>query len=71
MTKAQSYLLHIVSQIPSSDSPLNALLTRQNVEAVNEQTVQTIANVKENIIDLQGRIDRYGILQIELITEKN
>jgi hypothetical protein len=59
MTKAQNYLLHIVSQIPSSESPLNALLTRQNVESVNEQTAETIRQVKDNIADLQGRITRY------------
>lgn len=59
MTKAQNYLLHIVSQIPSSESPLNALLTRQNVESVNEQTAQTISQVKENIADVNARTARY------------
>ncbi len=61
MTKAQNYLLHMVSQVPSSESPLNALLTRENVESINEQTTQTIQNVKENIADLNGRISRQAL----------
>src|SRR5437667_1336552 len=58
MTKAQNYLLHMVSQVPSSESPLNALLTRQNVELINEQTTQTIHDIKERITNLNGRIYR-------------
>jgi hypothetical protein len=49
----------MVSQIPSSDSPLNALLARENVESINEQTIQTIRDVKRNIADLYARISRY------------
>lgn len=58
MIKSQNYLLHMVSQIPSSDSPLNALLTRQNVESINEQTNQAIKDVKTNMADLTARIHR-------------
>ena len=59
MTKAQNYLLHMVSQIPSSDSPLNALLTRETVESINEQTTQTIQNVGENVEDIKRRVQTY------------
>jgi len=48
----------MVSQVPSSDSPLNTLLTWQNVEAMNEQTVDTIRDVNANIADLQSRLNR-------------
>src|SRR5271169_5655148 len=53
----------MISHVPSSESPLNALLTRQNVESINEQTTQTIENVKKNIQDLNRRISR-SILNI-------
>jgi hypothetical protein len=59
MTKTQNYLLHIVSQIPPSESPLNALLTRQTVEAINEQTTETIRDVYNNIADLKEKISRH------------
>ena len=59
MTKTQNYLLHIVSQIPPSESPLNALLTRQNVEAINEQTTETTRDVYNNIVDLKEKISKY------------
>jgi len=59
MTKAQNYLLHIVSQIPSSESPLNALLTRQNVEEVNDQTSETLRMVRDGIAELKERISEY------------
>ena len=55
MTKAQNYLLHSVS-LPSADSPLNALLTRQNVESVNQETLETISKVKNDVTDLTQRI---------------
>ena len=66
MTKAQNYLLHMVSQIPSNESPLNALLTRQNIESINEQMTQTIQNVKEHIRDLNERISRF-ILNVNIL----
>jgi hypothetical protein len=65
MTKSQNYLLHIVSQIPSSESPLNALLTRQNVDVINEQTAQTIQQVKANIAGVNAQISRYSHTQAE------
>ena len=49
----------MVSQIPSSESPLNALLTRENVESINEQTSETIREVKEHIDTLKVQISRY------------
>jgi hypothetical protein len=56
--RVQNYLSHMVSQIPSSESPLNALLTRENAEAVNEQTAATIGQVNVYIADLEARIHR-------------
>lgn len=61
MTKSQNYLLHIVSQIPSSESPLNALLTRQNIEEVNEQTSETTRMVRDDIIELKERISEFPL----------
>lgn len=55
MTKAQNHFLYQVS-LPSSDSPLNALLTRQNLESVNEETLETIRRVKGDVTDLSQRI---------------
>lgn len=63
MTKAQNYLLHMVSQIPPSESPLNTLLTRENAETINEQTSETIKEVKEYIGDYKGRISKYHQLR--------
>jgi hypothetical protein len=59
MIKAQNYLLHMVSQIPSSESPLNALLTRENVETIDEQTAETIKDVKLRTEELKRRMSRY------------
>jgi len=59
MIKAQNYLLHMVSQIPSSESPLNALLTRENVETIDEQTADTIKDVKLRTEELNRRMSRY------------
>lgn len=59
MTKSQNYFLHIVSQIPSSESPLNALLTRENVEEVNEQTSETLRMVRDDTAELKERIQEY------------
>jgi hypothetical protein len=56
--RVQNYLSHMVSQIPSSESALNALLTRENAEAVNVQTVATIAEVNVHIADLDARVRR-------------
>ena len=67
MTKSQNYLLHIVSQIPSSESPLNALLTRQNIEDVNEQTSETLRMVRDDIAELKERIAEYSSNHIPLI----
>jgi DNA-binding FrmR family transcriptional regulator len=61
MTKSQNYLLHIVSQIPSSESPLNALLTRQNIEEVNEQTSETTRMVRDDITELKERISEFPL----------
>jgi hypothetical protein len=58
MTRAEGYLLRMVS-IPGSDSPLNALLTRENVEEMNVQTVETIARVRREITELRGKIALY------------
>jgi len=63
MTRAQSYLSHLVSQIPPSESPLNALLTRENAEVINEQTTATINEVTDHIADLESRIHRYPSLR--------
>ena len=42
---------------------MNALLTRENAEAINEQTTATINEVKDNIADLESRIHRYPRLR--------
>jgi len=63
MTRAQNYLSHMVSQIPPSESPLNALLTRENAELINEQTTATINEVTDHIADLESRIQRYPSLR--------
>jgi hypothetical protein len=71
MTKAQNHLLSQVS-LPSSDSPLNALLTRQNVESVNEETLETIRRVTSEVADLIQRIIQYPtcLLQADFIREQ-
>jgi septal ring factor EnvC (AmiA/AmiB activator) len=58
ITRAQNYLLHVVSQIPPSESPLNTLLTRDAIEKVNDQTLKTQSQVRSEIAEVSARVER-------------